>query len=226
MRIIPRVLPGVVAGALLLGGASGVFAAKAGVHAHRVHRVLVAGQVSGLQSAANSPFTVTFTPKKAGVAAKTYAVATTSATKERASKGTTGTLQNGEYAIVVGQKTTTGITARSVFFSTTAFKGRQVKIMRLRLRLGALTAIKVQTMRGTVSATPATTGTLAVTRTSKKGVVVNRTFAITATTKYFVGKTAASSAPTFTSGEKVIVRFKRDKATKALNALAIRVASA
>lgn len=219
MRIAHRVLPGLVAGSLLLGGASGVFAANAGVKAPRAHLAVVSGQVSNVQSSA---FTVTFTPKKTGVAPKIFQVTTTATTKHLALKGTTGALTNGEYAIVIGAKTTTGVTARTVRYSVTPFKARQVRILRLRLELAALTAMKARTVRGTVNATQPAAGVLAITVTTKKGAVT-RSFTISPTTKYFVGKTPATSAPAFTSGEKVAIHFKRDKTTKALDALAIRV---
>jgi hypothetical protein len=49
------------------------------------------------------------------------------------------------------------------------------------------------------------------------------TFTITPSTKYRVAGKLATSAPAFTSGERLVVHFKRDKATKSLIALRVRV---
>lgn len=222
MHFTHRIVPGLVAGSLLLGSAS-AFAAKTPAKA-RAHVVVAAGQVSGLGAANAAGFTLTWTPKKVGAAAKTWQISTAAATKEIAAKGTTGSLQNGEYAIVIGTKTASGITARSVRFSVHAFKGRLVAIVRARVRLAALTAARVRVARGTVNATQ-TAGTLSITVTGKKATR-SVTFTVTPTTKYFTGKTLSASPLNLTAGEKVAVRFHRNRTTKALDALAIRVLTA
>lgn len=223
MRFTHRVLPGLVAGSLLLGATSGAFAAKA--KAKPAQRVVAAGQVSNLTATSPSAFTLTWTPKKVGATPITVQVSTTATTKEAALKGTTGALQNGEYAIAIGTKSTTGVTAVQVRFSTKPFTARQVELLRLRIRLAQLTARKAHAVRGTVNLAGTTAGsTLSVNVTTKSGVKVVK-FAITTATKYYSGKALASAPPTFTDLEKVSIRFKRDAATKGLDALAIRVAA-
>jgi hypothetical protein len=218
MRFIPRLIPGVLAGFMLLGTASGVLAAKPKV---TPKMVVAYGQVSGL---ATTGFTLTFTPKKAGATAKTWQINITSASQEVAVRGTTGALQNGDFAIVVGSQGTTGIDARVIRFSVKALPARTVAILRLRVRLAQLAAAEARTARGTVVLTGTNPTTLSVSVTTKAGA---RTvaFAITGTTKFRVGKALVTTPPTFTDGEKVVVRYRVDPTTKALNAIAISVAA-
>lgn len=236
MRLTHRVVPGLLAGSMLLGGATGVFAANGATHAARPHVVIEAGQVSNLTTGG---FTLTWTPKKTTVAPKTYQIALAATTKEHGTKLTTGSLANGEYAIVFGTKSTTAtagttgttsITARTVQYSTKAFAARTIRLMRLRLRIRQLQAAqhrllnrgRVHALRGTVSL--ATTTTSQFTIVTKAG----KSFALTLTpnTKYYVNNIKQTAAPTFTNGETAVVRVKRNAATKSLVALAISVKTA
>lgn len=224
MQLTHRIAPGLVGGALLLSSVSGAFAAQAPTTPVRL--VVVAGQVSGLPAASASGFTLTWTPKKAGAAPKTWQILTTPTTREVPVRGTTGALQNGEYALVVGTSATAGVTARSIRYSVTPFTARQVAIVRLRVRLAVLTAARAHTVRGTLNLLQSTSSNLSVTVTTKAGTKIVM-FAITPATKFRIGTAAATAtAPVFTNGEKVVVRYKRDAATKALDALVVRVPAA
>jgi hypothetical protein len=215
MHIMHRLAPGLVAGSLLVGSASGVFAAKQ----HTVKVGYAAGQVSNLTSAG---FTLTMTPKKVATGAtaaapKVVQVTIAATTKQQARKGTTGSLTAGEYALVVGTKTATGLTARRVLFSATAFKaGRLIRVLRARHILARATTHRVV---GLVNLSSTTASTLSL--TTKKGAVV--TFTITPTTRYRVAGAPVTVAPTFTNAERVVVVFKRDPATKTRTALGVVV---
>jgi hypothetical protein len=187
------VVPGLLAGSLLLGGTSGVFAAKAHKAAHRAALV---GQVSNLST---SGFTLSWTPSKgahAGVT-KTVSVAVSATTKERGLKGATA-LADGNYAYVAGTRAKGTVTAKRVVFSTTALTKRQIL---------ALRGLRV---RGTVvSSTP----TELVVTVGKKGKTL--TITLDSATKYRVSGQVSTTAPTFTAGERVVVRVVREKgATK------------
>ena len=111
-----RLGAGLLAGVVLVGGTTGALAAK-GTKVH-ANRAVATGLVSNLSA---TGFTLTRTTKATATTAaaiKTTQVALNATVKERATKGTTGALANGEYALVVGQKTTAGITAKRVVFST------------------------------------------------------------------------------------------------------------
>lgn len=224
MRLIHRLVPGFVAGSLLLGSAAGAFAAGAKTNPKASPRVLAAGQVSNLSAGTPVTFTLTWTPAKAGATPTTYQVTTTTTTKQTPVKGTSAPLQNGEYAIVIGTRTATGIAADTIRFSTKAFKAREVAILRLRLRLAELTAARAHTVRGTVDATYTVAGTqLAVDVITKTGTKT-MTFALSSATKYRVGKAAATSTvPAFTAHEKVAVRFKMNATRTAYDALLVTV---
>lgn len=210
MKIAHRLVPGLLAGSLLAGGATGVFA-KQGKSA--THFAAVYGQVSNLSS---TTFSLTSRPKKANTTAapKVVQVILNAATKENARKGTTGALANGEYVFVAGAKSAAGITALRVVYSSTAFHAR-----RLILRSKAL-HLRVRRAAGTVSATTSTS--LSITTARGKTLV----FAITAQTKYRVNKQLTTTAPTFTSGEKVRVRFVHNATTKSLTARTVIVPAA
>lgn len=216
MRLTHSIAPAVLAGAMVVAGTSGTFTADAAKVRARPHLVLVAGQVSNLST---TGFTVTWTPKKTTATPKTWQIALATTTKQVAAKGTTGALQNGEYAIVVGAKSTTGIAARNVRYSTTAFRARLVRILRARLRLRQLTAPRARAVHGTVNLASTSATQLAITTKAGKAL----TFAITSTTRYRVNKVLQTTAPTFTAGEAVTVVFKRDKTTKSLVALGIGI---
>jgi hypothetical protein len=192
-----------LAGIVLIGGTTGALAAK-GTKVH-ANRATATGLVSNLSA---TGFTLTRTTKataSTAAAVKTAQVTFDTAAKERATKGTTGVLANGEYALVVGQKTAAGIAAKRVVYSTTA-KGLRHAIRGLaRVRAGTVSAV-----------TPA-----GITITTKAGKTF--TFTVTTTTTYRVNKQPATTAPTFTTGEKVRVLFRRDRATKSLVALTIAV---
>jgi hypothetical protein len=198
-----RLGAGLLAGTVLLGGATGALAAKGTkVHANRAR---AAGQVSNLTA---TGFTLTRTTKATATTAaavKTAQVTLDATVKERATKGTTGALANGEYAFVIGQKTAAGITAMRVVYAADA--------QGLRHAIRLLTHFR----SGAVSASTATSITL----TTKAGKSL--TFTLTGVTKFRVGKQLSTTALTFTTGEKVRVMFKRDKATKSLVALTIGV---
>lgn len=202
MKLAHRLVPGIVAGSLLLGGASGALAAK-GKRQGRV--VSLIGQVSNLSS---TGFTLTAAPRKAAAGAtttaapKTFQVILGGATKQKALRGTTGTLTNGEYALVAGRRTKAGVTARRVLFSTSVKKLRRI----LHVAVGTIAA-------GTTSTS--------LVITTRKGKSV--TFAITSATKFRVGKATQTVAPALTAGQKVAVRFGREKGSTALVARAIRI---
>lgn len=205
MKLAHRLVPGIVAGSLLLGGASGALAAK-GKRQGRV--VSLIGQVSNLST---TGFTLTAAPRKAAAGAtttaapKTFQVILGATTKEKALRGTTGTLTNGEYALVVGRRSKAGVTARRVLFSTTARDLRRI----LHVAIGTIAA-------GTTSTS--------LVITTRKGKSV--TFAITPATKFRVGKATQTVAPALTAGQKVAVRFGRVKGSTALVARAIRIRAA
>lgn len=231
MRHTHRLIPGLLAGSLLIGGASGVFAAQG--KAHTKARVgFATGQVSNLSA---TGFTLTRAPKvaKAGVTPKTFQVSLgatgpstgNASAKEHARKGTTGALANGEFAFVVGQKTATGVTAQRVVYSAKRFNVRrliaQVRAHRLANRLAkrlARRSLRHNFVRGTVNAS-STAGTLSI--TTKKGKTF--TFAIGTTTKYRVNKQLSTTPLTFTTGEKVVVRFARNGKSHTMTARAIIV---
>jgi hypothetical protein len=203
MHVKHRLVPGLVVGALTLGGASGVFAAR--VHHGHARHAVIAGQIANLSA---TGFTVTFTPKhgKNGAApvAKSFRVAVSATTREVARKGTTGTLANGDFAAVAGTRAKGTITAARVLFANAPFK------LRLHRVIGAVT-------------TGSSATSLVVTTRSDK----TRTFAITSSTKFGVGKVVQTSPLTLTTGQKVLVHFRRDKAVKKqLDALVIRVRAA
>jgi hypothetical protein len=203
MHITSKIVPAALAGSLLLGGASSVFAAKN--HVPHMKRATVAGQVSNL---APTGFSLTFTPKKgkngAAPVARTVQVTTTSSTIEKARKGTTGTLTNGEYAVVLGSGAKGAVTATRVLFSTKQFH------------------IRRHALKGAVAAGTSASSLVVTTHAGK-----SRTFAITTTTRFFQGKTATTAPLALSAGQKVSVRFARDTAVKGqLDATVIRVKAA
>lgn len=207
-----RTASGLLAGALLLSTASGVFAASG---QGKPHLAVAVGQVTGLTGTA---FTLSRTNKKTN-ATTTFAVTTGTATKERALKGTTGALADGEYAVVVGVESQQGaITANQVVYSTTAKPlARVAKLARLRVAIRRYQLALWRRAAGTVqSYTPGATLSI----TNKNGKTL--TFAISSTTRYRVDGQKAG-APASLSGT-VRVIFKRDATVKTqLDALAIIV---
>jgi len=202
-HLSPRLGAGLLAGIVLVGGTTGALAAK-GTKIH-ANRASATGVVSNLSAAG---FTLTRTAKATATTAatvKTTQVTLAATVKERAAKGTSGALANGEYALVTGQKTAAGITAQRVVYATRA-QGLRSAIRRL-----------ARVRAGTVSATTPTS----ITITSKAGKTF--TFTVTSTTTFRVNKQLTATAPTFTAGEKVRVVFKRDRVTKNLVALSIGV---
>ncbi len=203
MHFPHRIGAGVLAGTILLAGAGSALAAT-GTTA-KAHNGFVVGQVSNVST---TGFTVTRTTKATATTpatTRTVAVTLAPAAKERATKGTTGALANGEFALVVGQRTATAITAQRIVYSTT------LKSVRRAARLLARSAV------GTINTASATT----VTITTKRGVT--RTFSLTPTTKYRVNKVVSTTMPAFVSGQKVRVVFKLDKTTKTLVALRVAI---
>jgi lysozyme family protein len=200
MNVAYRLVPGLLSASLVLGSASGAFAAQGKLVAHRAFAY---GQVSNLSSAG---FTLT-QPAPAGstAAPKLIQVALSSTTSEKARKGTTGALTNGEYAFVAGTSGVSGIAAIRVLYSGTAFNPRH--LLRHHFAVGA------------VNGTSTTSTSISI--TTAKGKML--TFAITPQTKYRVNKQLTTTAPTFTNGEKVRVLFARDAATKSYIARVIIV---
>ena len=206
MRITNRVITGLLAGTLLAGSAGSAFAAQS----RAAVLVVVAGKVSGVTATGFS-----LTPNVASTAGKTpvsTTITVSAVTKETPQKGTTGPLTNGEYAVVVGTRTATGIAARTVLYATTAINAQRIA---KRVRAARRHHVAV----GTVNLTGTTTTTLAI--TTKRGKHLS--FALTSTTKFRVNKVVSLTLPTFTAGERVAVRYKRDKVTKTLVALSVRV---
>jgi hypothetical protein len=175
------------------------------------------GQVTNLSSDGSS-FTLTWTPKAAQgntAAPKTVQVSVTTATKERTRKGTTGPLAPGDYALVVGTTSPTGLTARRVLYSVSPFKGRAI-----------IARIALHRVAGTVSATTTAGGTTPATLTIVTKTNKTLTFTITATTRFRVNKVLQTTPPAFTAGERVIVRYRRATQTKTLIAIAVVVPAA
>jgi hypothetical protein len=198
MRTTSRFGAGIAAGLLLLGSATqwvpGAAAASAGPRL-----VLAAGQVSNLSP---TGFTLTRTrqhPRANGSTTVVVQVSTTPATREIARKGTTGALANGEYALVGGLRTDSTLSARRVLYAATPFRVHRHRAI------------------GTVSASSATFLTIQ-TRNGK-----SVTFEINGQTHYRVNKQLQSAAPQFTKGERVAVRFRLDRATKARLARVITI---
>ena len=216
MRIAHRLVPGVLAGSLLLSGASGALAAKG---AGKAHWAALGGQISNLSTTASgSTFTLTLNPKAAttGTASKTVQVTVGANAKQQARAGTAGPLANGDYAIVVGTRTQTSFTANRVIYSATAFRtGRVAAGIRARHTLNVLSHHRV---RGTVQSGTATTLTI-TTRAGK-----SRTFQLTATTNFRVNGQVSHTAPTFTSGQQVTVVFTVDKTTRQATATGVVLA--
>jgi hypothetical protein len=199
MHLVNRLVPGLVAGSLVLGAASGVFAAKA----PRVHTAVAFGQVSNLSTAG---FTLTRTPKSGTPVTVNVTLAAT--TKEKALKGTTGALADGEYAAVIGPKSTAGIAANRVAFSVKPGPARRVAV-RLNRHL-------LRRAAGTVSQTG--TGTFSITTAKNKTV----TFTVTTTTRVVASK-KVTTTPSIATGERVVVFFRRDAKTKTLTAVRVSV---
>lgn len=219
MKTSNRLLPGLLAGSLMLGGVSGAFASAPQKAAGKFG--VAAGQVANLSG---TGFTLTRTVKSATVGGTpttlTLAVTVSATTKEVARKGTTGTLTNGEYVLVAGKKSTSGIVARRVIFSSKPFRaGLLARKMMARHTLKAI-ARRQHRVAGTVTGTTATSLTLQ----TLKGKPL--TFGITTATRFHVNGQLQASEPTFTAGERVIVRFVRNKTTKSLVARAINVRAA
>lgn len=222
MRYTSRLIPGLLAGSLLIGGGSSVFASQ-GTAPARPHLAFASGQVSNLSG---SGFTLTRAPKVAtsGVTPTTFQVTLGSKVKEQARKGTTGAIANGEYALVVGQKTAAGITAQRVVYSAKRFNVSsliaQVKAHRLANRIARAllrSRLRPGLVRGTVSASSPTSLSI----TTLKGKAL--TFTITPATKYRVNKQLSTTAPAFTSGETVGVRFVRNLKTHVTRARVVIV---
>lgn len=193
MHLTHRIGAGVVAGSMLFGGAAGVMAAGNGkaVKAVAAPRVgLAFGQVSNL-SATGFTLTRVAKAKTTGATAQLLTQVTiTATTKEQARKGTAGPLANGEYALVAGVKSKGAVTATRVLYSTKPFRH-----------------VLSHRVRGFVTASSA--GSLTI--ETRAGA--SYTFAITAQTKFRVNKQVQTTAPTFTTGERVIVVFTREKAS-------------
>lgn len=211
MRISYRIVPGVLAGGLLLAGLSGAFAAAP---APKAHWAAVGGQVSNL---AGNTFTLTLNPKAAakGKTTRTVQVTVASTAKLQARAGTTGSLASGDYAVVVGTRLQTSVTANRVLFSATVFPARRAAaLIRARHTIAVLSHRRAA---GTVQSSTGTT--LAITTKAGKAL----TFQLTPTTNFRVSGQVSHTAPTFTTGERVVVAFTVDKTTKQFIATAVAV---
>jgi hypothetical protein len=198
--IRPRsaLIAAVLGGSLLASGAASTFAASA--HAQN-HRARAYGQVHLVPGG----FILTLKhPRADGATTVTVQVPTNPAPKEIARKGTTVPLDEGDYALVVGTKSTTGLVASRVLYSDAPFKVHRSRA------IGTVTAI---TLNGSTLTS--------ITIQTKKGKSLD--FEITAQTHYRVNKQLQSAAPTFAQGERVAIRFTIDKATKHRLALVISV---
>jgi hypothetical protein len=218
MHLSHRLTAGVLAGSLLLGGVSGAFAAKAKQTPGRFG--FAAGQVSNLSS---TGFTLTRTTKGTATTAavtKTLPVTLATNVKVTARKGTTGALTNGEYALVIGKKSTAGIVAQRVVYSSTKFNAnRQGRIAVARHTIAVLSVHRVA---GTVTGFSPATGTLtSLTIQTKAGKTV--TFSITSATRFAVKGQLQTAAPAFTTSNTVVVRYVRNKTTKTLVARSINI---
>ncbi|GAC1322587.1 MAG: hypothetical protein NVS2B16_13230 [Chloroflexota bacterium] len=182
-----RLGAGILAGSLFVSGVGSTFAAS---HTRvKAHVGTAYGQVSNVSPAG---FTLTRAlkhPRANGTSVVVVQVSTSPATSFIARKGTTGTLVNGEYAAVAGTRSTTGVTARRVVFSTAPF------------------ALHRHRVAGTVSISTPTS----ITIQTRAGVPV--TFEITAQTRVRINRQVQPTVPTFTTGERVVVIFARDMAT-------------
>src|ERR1700738_2861230 len=100
MNVMHRLVPGLLAGSLLVGSAGSAFAAQAKT---TTHRAAAYGQISNLTA---NGFTLTVTPRKAGstTGLKAVQVIVNSSTKWKARTGTTGPVGNGDFALVAGSK--------------------------------------------------------------------------------------------------------------------------
>lgn len=213
MHIAHRLVPGLLAGSLFVGGASGVLAAKG---THKAHWIAVGGQVSALSG---STFTLTLNPRaaSAGKTSKTVQVTLAATAKQQPRTGTTAPLATGDYAVVVGTGTQTSVTATRTLYSVTVFPtGRVVSLLRARHTIAVLSH---HTVRGTVQ-TGSATGLTITTRAGK-----TLTFQLTSTTSFRAGGLISHTAPTFTSGQTVVIVYTVDKATKQSVATAVAVKS-
>lgn len=211
MRFAHRLVPGLVAGSLLLGGASGALAANA---TPKAHWIAVGGQISALSG---NTFTLTLNPKAAlaGKTARTVQVTLAANAKEQARVGTTAALANGDYAVVVGTGTQSAVTATRTIFSATTFPvGRVVRLLRAQHTIAVLSR---HTVRGTVQSSTATNLTI----TTKAGKTL--TFEFTTATNFRANGQVSHTAPAFTSGQQVTVVYTVDKTTKQAVAAAVAI---
>ncbi len=204
MRLTHRIVPGLLAGSLVLGTGTAAFAARS-AHAKVSGRAAAYGQVSALS---NGNFTLTFTPKKAGATPRAWQIATTGTTKELALKGTTGPLANNEYAFVVGTSPSKGnINATNIRYSTTDFLGKAGK---LRKALGSTIIGAAHATSGVLST--GSTFTVTVSHKDKAtGTTTSKdfTFTVTDKTRFKSGREAASTTGiALTAGEKILVHYR------------------
>lgn len=208
MQFTHRLAAGVLAASLVATGAGTTFA-KSG-HAAKSGRSFAYGQVSGLGTTG-----FTLTRQKAAKAGQTAApttvtvqVSVSTTTVIKARKGETGTLANGDYARVVGAKSGTGIAATHVVFSAKPFRG-----------LGLRAA-------GTVVTATSTSLTVQP-RTRKNATAAPAALTFDITKAHFrVNGQKATTSPTFTSGEAVRVRYRKNATTGVLTATVVAVGTA
>lgn len=213
MRIAHRLAPGLLAGSLILGGVSAVSAAPA---KPKPRWTALGGQVSNLTG---NTFTLTLNPKAAasGKTVQTVQVTLAPTAKEQPRAGTTGVLANNDYAVVVGTRLQTNVTANRVLYGATAFRvARVVAGIRANHTLYVLAHHRA---RGTIQSS-----------TSTSLVIVNKagktlTFQLNSATNYRANAQVSHTAPTFVAGQSVAVVFTVDKVTKQFTATSVALLS-
>jgi hypothetical protein len=212
MRIAHRLVPGLLAGSLLAGGATGALAATG---TPQPAWIALGGQISALSG---STFTLTLNPRAAlaGKTPKTVQVTLAANAKQQPLSGTTATLANGDYAVVVGTGTQTAVTATRTIYSATTFPtGRLVGLLRARHTIAVLS-------RHTVQGTVQTGTTTSLTITTRAGKTL--TFQLTPSTSFRAnGGLVSHTAPAFTSGQKVVIVYTVDQTTKQPIAAAVAI---
>jgi hypothetical protein len=213
MCIALRLVPGLLAGSVLLGDVSGVLAAT---RTPKPHWIALGGQVSALSG---STFTLTLNPKAVAkrTTPKTVQVTLAVTTKQQPRVGTTAPLASGDFAVVVGTGTQTAVTATHTIYGATTFPVARVA-SRLRAQ-HTLAVLSRHTVRGTVQ-TGTTTGPTITTKAGK-----TLTFQLTPTTNFRAKGFVSHTAPTFTSGQKVTIVYTVNKSTKQDMAAAVTLRS-
>lgn len=210
MHLTHRLAAGVLAASLVASGATSAFAKGHKVQ-NGVNRAGAYGQVSNLSQTGFTLTTIARTTKTgATVPSQAITVALAATTKVQARKGETAALANGDYAVVLGTKSTNGIAAARVIYSAQPFVKAGTKTVARQVRGAA----------GTITASSGTSLTI------QTGTGKSLTFTITAKTNFRVNGTKAAAAPTLTVGQKARVLYTVDATSKSLIARVIAVRTA